>query len=198
MSFKRSTTKTTNSSKSSNIVHIDRISGIKPWINGQYFVSFGLRQLDELFGGGNALGTLCVLEEDQYSNHGTILFNYNIAEALSHGHPILMVGFDKKTITDRLEQLPYNLNYKNNDVVTDIKTNKDQHVYIDHLIDIDSDIDTSKSTLVDNMISMNVASDPDTPPIHPIPPTPPVPPAIVHSKELTGVVYCNSYDLSRK
>ena len=89
MSFKRSTTKTTNSSKSSNIVHIDRISGIKPWINGQYFVSFGLRQLDELFGGGNALGTLCVLEEDQYSNHGTILFNYNIAEALSHGYHII-------------------------------------------------------------------------------------------------------------
>lgn len=182
MSFKRSLNKTSNS----GIQYVDRISGIKPWINGQYFTSFGLRQLDELVGGGNALGTLCVLEEDQYSNHGAVLYNYSIAEALSHGHPILIVSFDKKSVTERMESLPYNLNYKcnnteNNTICGEINSKID---FVDKLVE---EMDNVNMSDVADTVENKLPAPPNS-----------NSPAIIHSKDTTGVVYCNSFDLARK
>jgi elongator complex protein 4 len=111
MSFKRNSSKSQTGAGAAAGTPSERISGIKPWINSQYFVSYGLRQLDELLGGGNALGTVCVIEDDHLSNHASVLFNYSIAEGISHNHQVMLVVEDSETACEIINQLPCNLNY---------------------------------------------------------------------------------------
>lgn len=54
--FKMSFKKANNSNSSSS----SRLSGVKPWINGQYNVSMGHNELDTILGGGHTLGTLLI------------------------------------------------------------------------------------------------------------------------------------------
>lgn len=85
-------------------------SGWKPWIfTGQGIVSSGHRELDELLGGGIPLSTLSLYEIENTSNYGKIIAAYSIAESLSHGHEVLLLGPSKKSINDMISLLPRNM-----------------------------------------------------------------------------------------
>ena len=88
--------------------------GVKPWLNcGLGMICTGLRELDELFGGGMPLGTLTLIELDQYSNYGKTLMAYNLAEGISIGHKCLVISFLKSSSVALMESLPFNINYQN-------------------------------------------------------------------------------------
>ena len=85
--------------------------GIKSWTNGLGLVSSGHRQLDDLLGGGLALGTVTAVECDQYSTYAETLQIYGLAESLSHGHETLVLHPSGKfSDVERfaMSLLPYN------------------------------------------------------------------------------------------
>lgn len=95
-----------NSTSSQEIVS----SGWKPWIfTGQGIISTGHRELDELLGGGLPLSSLNLYETETLSNYGKILLSYSLAEGLSHGHDVLLIGSSKKSINDFISLLPRNM-----------------------------------------------------------------------------------------
>ena len=174
MSFKRTVTK--SSADIPIPVVADRIAGVKPWIDNQYFGSSGLRQLDEIIGGGSAFGTLCGIEEDHSSNYAQVILNYSIVEALSLAHPCLLIVRTKSEALKILEQLPFNLNYN---VVAENALNEnlaeDASNWIEH-----------------NENSFPIESVSNNKPIEFIAP------GGYDSVSQTGVVYCNSFDLSKR
>jgi elongator complex protein 4 len=90
---------------------------MKPWLNGQYMVSSGLRQLDTILGGGLVLGTALLLEEDVHSDHARTLLAYAMAEATSQGHKVLLVAdMDERDIGQLIQSLPYNLSLNNEEL----------------------------------------------------------------------------------
>lgn len=106
-SFKRrssqSVGQTTQSSKA---------RGVKPWINGGMgIISCGIRQLDDLIGGGFALGTASVVVSDTYSNYCKTLVSYNIAQSISLGHETLILTSSQHENDNILQFLPYNNNF---------------------------------------------------------------------------------------
>jgi hypothetical protein len=85
------------------------ITGAKPWVStGLGIVSTGNKQLDDLVGGGTALGTLALIESDCFSNYGETLLLYNLAEAASHQQPILLIAEDNVEAERLITALPYN------------------------------------------------------------------------------------------
>lgn len=85
------------------------LSGSKPWVSsGLGIVSTGNKQLDELIGGGNALGTLTILECDGFSNYGETMMLYNLAEAVSHKHSVMLLAEDENEASRIISTLPYN------------------------------------------------------------------------------------------
>ena len=110
-SFKRS---------SSSKAKIDRVNGLKSWINGVNFVSTGHRQLDEILAGGIALGTITILENDGYSIFAEIFLNYAMAESISQLQNTFIFSRDNSDSEKLLTNLPHNLTrgaeeLKNND-----------------------------------------------------------------------------------
>ena len=87
-----------------------KISGVKPWINGNYLVSTGNRNLDDLIGGGQGLGTLLMIESDSFSNYGESIISYGVAQALSSGHKVLVLTDSVLNPETLASMLPYNLN----------------------------------------------------------------------------------------
>ncbi len=87
---------------------VSKISGVKSWINnGLGLVSVGNKQLDELFGGGLALGTVLLIETESYSNHGETLYIYSLSESISMQHDtVLVCGSDEANRI--ISTLPYN------------------------------------------------------------------------------------------
>lgn len=104
-------TETENTSISSSNVSPDvSVSGWKPWIfTGQGIVSSGHRELDELLGGGLPLSSMNLYETEPNSNYGKLLLSYSIAEGLSHGHEVLLIGSSKKSLADIISLLPRNM-----------------------------------------------------------------------------------------
>ena len=85
------------------------ITGVKPWVNtGLGIVSTGNKQLDDLIGGGVALGTLTLIESDGFSNYGETLLLYNLVESVSHKHPVFVVTEDEIEGDRLMMSLPYN------------------------------------------------------------------------------------------
>ena len=80
--------------------------GLKPWINGGHLVSTGNRQLDGLLGGGVGLGTVCMIESDNFSYYGETLLSYGMAQSLSSGHTTII-------FQSQIPPLPYNQNVGN-------------------------------------------------------------------------------------
>lgn len=114
MSFRKGPTKSVSSSSSSSDAAPDskRVFGVKPWLNcGLGLVSSGNRQLDEIIGGGIALGTVTMMSVDTFSNYGDTLVSYSIAESVGIGHETLLIATDELELSTRLESLPLNLNY---------------------------------------------------------------------------------------
>jgi hypothetical protein len=113
-------------SKGNAVESTSRIQGVKPWINGQYLVSCGNRELDTILGGGLALGTSYTIIEDLLSSFGETLLYYSIAESLSQGHRTLIVCKDPEDASRILSNLPYNMNNKLNQPI--IPENEDQNL----------------------------------------------------------------------
>ncbi|XP_004418611.1 PREDICTED: elongator complex protein 4 [Ceratotherium simum simum] len=82
------------------------IAGTRPSVrNGQLLVSTGLPALDQLLGGGLAVGTLLLIEEDKYNIYSPLLFKYFLAEGIINGHTLL-VASSKEDPADILQELP--------------------------------------------------------------------------------------------
>jgi predicted ATP-dependent serine protease len=94
---------------SSSSVRDVPITGVKPWVStGLGIVSTGNKQLDDLVGGGSALGTLTLIESDGFSNYGETLLLYNLAEGASHQHPFLLIAEDSVEAERLISALPCN------------------------------------------------------------------------------------------
>lgn len=82
------------------------IAGTRPSVrNGQLLVSTGLPALDQLLGGGLAVGTVLLVEEDKYNIYSPLLFKYFLAEGIINGHTLL-VASAKEDPADILQELP--------------------------------------------------------------------------------------------
>ncbi|XP_040351469.1 elongator complex protein 4 isoform X1 [Herpailurus yagouaroundi] len=82
------------------------IAGTRPSVrNGQLLVSTGLPALDQLLGGGLAVGTVLLIEEDKYNIYSSLLFKYFLAEGIINGHTLL-VASAKEDPADILQELP--------------------------------------------------------------------------------------------
>jgi predicted ATP-dependent serine protease len=87
-----------------------RKSGVKPWVNGLSLVSSGIRELDEVLGGGHVVGSLCLIHEDTYSNYSDTILLYSMAEAISQNHKTLLVVRDTNEAKALISALPFNMN----------------------------------------------------------------------------------------
>lgn len=113
MSFKRAKQPVTESSDGLSNGEVKKVSGVKPWLNGGYLVSTGNRALDDLLGGGQALGTLLMVESDDLSCYGETILKYGIAQALSSGHDVLVMTDYFSSPDSVSATLPYNQNIGN-------------------------------------------------------------------------------------
>ncbi|XP_004851655.1 elongator complex protein 4 [Heterocephalus glaber] len=82
------------------------IAGTRPSVrNGQLLVSTGLPALDQLLGGGLAVGTVLLIEEDKYDIYSPLLFKHFLAEGIVSGHTLL-VASAKERPAGILQELP--------------------------------------------------------------------------------------------
>jgi elongator complex protein 4 len=92
-----------------------QIQGCKNWLNNQYMVSTGLKQLDEILGGGIILGSAFYLEEDQYSSHAETLMAYSIAESICTNCKTILLVATLEDAERILSSLPFNLTLRHQD-----------------------------------------------------------------------------------
>lgn len=84
-------------------------TGVKPSVStGLGIVSSGNKQLDDLIGGGIALGTIVFVESDGFSGYADTFLLYDVAESISHKHPVLVVAEDNTEAERIMTSLPYN------------------------------------------------------------------------------------------
>ncbi|XP_062328095.1 elongator complex protein 4 isoform X2 [Osmerus eperlanus] len=82
------------------------IPGTRPSIqNGQLIVSTGVTSLDYLIGGGLAVGTVLLVEEDRYDSYSRMLLKYFLSEGVVCGHEIF-IGSAQDHPGDFLQELP--------------------------------------------------------------------------------------------
>jgi len=84
---------------------LPEIPGVSPSIYTNHLLaSSGVPDLDVLLGGGLAIGTVLVLEEDLSGNYSKLLLKYFLAEGLVHNHSLLVTnsGVDGKPIVQNL------------------------------------------------------------------------------------------------
>ncbi|KAJ6665141.1 hypothetical protein lerEdw1_005372 [Lerista edwardsae] len=86
------------------------LPGTRPSMrHGQLLVSSGLPSLDHVLGGGLAVGTLLLIEEDVYGLYSNLLFKHFLAEGIVCGHN-LFIASAKEEPTDILKAFPAPLN----------------------------------------------------------------------------------------
>ncbi|XP_059330037.1 elongator complex protein 4 isoform X2 [Ammospiza nelsoni] len=82
------------------------LPGTRPSVrHGQLLLSSGLPSLDCVLGGGVAVGTLLLIEEDKYGLYSNLLFKYFLAEGIVCGHD-LFVASAKEHPDNILKELP--------------------------------------------------------------------------------------------
>ncbi|XP_036391315.1 elongator complex protein 4 [Megalops cyprinoides] len=82
------------------------IPGTRPSVqNGQLIVSTGVTSLDYVIGGGLAVGTLLLIEEDKYDSYSRMLLKYFLAEGVVCGHN-LFIASARDHPEDILQELP--------------------------------------------------------------------------------------------
>lgn len=85
---------TTSFQKKSRVKMV-QIPGTKPSLyNNQLLISTGIPSLDQILGGGLAVGTVLLIEEDTYGNYSRCMLKYFCAEAVMTGHSLLLVSND--------------------------------------------------------------------------------------------------------
>lgn len=57
----------------------------RPGPHGQRVISTGLDDLDKIFGGGIPLGSVCLIEEDGWTSHHSVLLRYFASEGVLAG-----------------------------------------------------------------------------------------------------------------
>nr|AGD98726.1 elongation protein 4-like protein [Callorhinchus milii] len=73
--------------------------------NGQLLVSTGVPSLDYMLGGGLAVGTLLLIEEDKYESYSWMLLKYFLAEGVVCGHS-LYIASARDHPEDIIQELP--------------------------------------------------------------------------------------------
>jgi len=74
--------------------------------NGQWLISSGLPDLDEIFGGGLIMSTLMLVEEDIFSRYAVTLMKYFIAEGVVCHHDIFLAADENsKSFIENLPSL---------------------------------------------------------------------------------------------
>ncbi|XP_053304841.1 elongator complex protein 4 [Spea bombifrons] len=82
------------------------IPGCRPSVqNGQLLISSGVPSLDHVLGGGLAVGTLLLIEEDTFSTYSNIILKYFLAEGVVNGHELYVASSDEDP-NDILKDLP--------------------------------------------------------------------------------------------
>nr|XP_046240766.1 elongator complex protein 4 isoform X2 [Scatophagus argus] len=82
------------------------IPGTRPSVqNGQLLVSTGVTSLDYLLGGGLAVGTVLLIEEDRYDSYSRMILKYFLAEGVVCQHE-LFVAAAQDNPDDILQELP--------------------------------------------------------------------------------------------
>ncbi|CAL1529602.1 unnamed protein product [Lymnaea stagnalis] len=72
-------------------IKIGQISGTRPSLyNNQLLISTGIPSFDNVIGGGLAVGTVLLVEEDTYSSYAKIMLKYFIAEGVMTGQSIFL------------------------------------------------------------------------------------------------------------
>ncbi|XP_059482829.1 elongator complex protein 4 [Neocloeon triangulifer] len=67
--------------------------------NAQLLVSTGAPEFDNVIGGGLAVGTLLLIEEDRSNSYASLLTRLFLAEGVLVGHPLLVASKDKNIDT---------------------------------------------------------------------------------------------------
>ncbi|KFM82625.1 Elongator complex protein 4, partial [Stegodyphus mimosarum] len=73
--------------------------------NSLLLTSTGSSTLDFFIGGGLAIGTICLIEEDQYNTYSNLLLKYFLAEGIVNQHSVLLAGGDESP-QKILQELP--------------------------------------------------------------------------------------------
>ncbi|XP_042615485.1 LOW QUALITY PROTEIN: elongator complex protein 4-like [Cyprinus carpio] len=82
------------------------IPGTRPSVqNGQLLVSSGVSSLDYVIGGGLAVGTLLLVEEDRYDSYSRMLLKYFLAEGVVCGHELFLASA-RDLPDDIMQELP--------------------------------------------------------------------------------------------
>ncbi|XP_039467376.1 elongator complex protein 4 isoform X2 [Oreochromis aureus] len=82
------------------------IPGTRPSVqNGQLLVSTGVTSLDYLLGGGLAVGTVLLIEEDRFDSYSRMILKYFLAEGVVCRHE-LFVASAQDNPDDILQELP--------------------------------------------------------------------------------------------
>ncbi|XP_038663796.1 elongator complex protein 4 isoform X1 [Scyliorhinus canicula] len=82
------------------------VPGTRPSLrNGQLLLSTGVPSLDYIIGGGLAVGTLLLVEEDRYESYSRMLLKYFVAEGIVCGHS-LFIASARDHPEEILQELP--------------------------------------------------------------------------------------------
>ncbi|XP_032080101.1 elongator complex protein 4 isoform X1 [Thamnophis elegans] len=104
------------------------LPGTRPSVrHGQLLLSTGVPSLDSVLGGGLAIGTLLLIEEDVYGVYSNLLFKNFLAEGVVCGHN-LFIASDKEEPGIILKELPCplpNLSDKEMEEVITMKSTQD-------------------------------------------------------------------------
>ncbi|ESO91550.1 hypothetical protein LOTGIDRAFT_121862 [Lottia gigantea] len=85
---------------------IFQIPGTRPSLfNNQLLVSTGIPSLDHVLGGGVAVGTVLLVEEDLFGDYGRLVVKYFCSEAVMTGQSLLLASADINP-TDLTKDLP--------------------------------------------------------------------------------------------
>ncbi|KAK2156848.1 hypothetical protein LSH36_204g10039 [Paralvinella palmiformis] len=87
-------------------VKIPQILGTRPSLhNNQLLISSGIPSLDNLIGGGFAVGTVVLIEEDKYGSYSKMMLKYFLAEGVMNKHELFLTSSDLDP-QDLLNELP--------------------------------------------------------------------------------------------
>uniref|UniRef100_A0A8C5S000 Elongator complex protein 4 n=1 Tax=Laticauda laticaudata TaxID=8630 RepID=A0A8C5S000_LATLA len=104
------------------------LPGTRPSVrHGQLLLSSGVPSLDSVLGGGLAIGTILLIEEDVYGVYSNLLFKNFLAEGVVCGHN-LFIASDKEEPGIILKELPCplpNLSDKEMEEVITMKSTQD-------------------------------------------------------------------------
>lgn len=91
-------------------VKIGQIQGTRPSLyNNQLLISTGIPSLDNFIGGGLAVGTVFLVEEDVYGSYSRTMLKYFLAEAVVTKQSIFLSSADEST-EKLIKELPATIN----------------------------------------------------------------------------------------